>query len=205
VVPPEELRVSAYPKDPRFDDEEYFNTWDAWPVSQDWSDARKATNFNKVTHSNLTHIVWKPYVENSEKRTWLMLTGMTDKKAEELTSIARSWLMAPELKLKSGDVTNEGYNKPERAYILNCKSKNRPSKIEFELRASGESPVVNAAFVVNGWGEDDAKLTLNGKKVEQSKDFRIGHRRRIDTSDLIIWVRIESDESIKFEIKPAKD
>ncbi|MHC4214491.1 MAG: LamG-like jellyroll fold domain-containing protein, partial [Planctomycetota bacterium] len=60
VVTPEQIKVSAYPKDPRFDTTEYFNTWDAWPVSQDWSDARKATNFNKVSHSNLTHITWKP-------------------------------------------------------------------------------------------------------------------------------------------------
>ncbi|MHC4791699.1 MAG: LamG-like jellyroll fold domain-containing protein [Planctomycetota bacterium] len=205
VVTPEELRVSAYPKDPRFKDDEYFNTWDAWPVSQDWSDARKATNFNRVSHSNLTHIVWKPYVENSEKRTWLMLTGMTDKKAEELTSIARSWLMAPELDLQSGDVTNESYDMPERAYVMNCKSKNEPSKIEFELKASKESPVVNAAFVINGWGADSASLMLNGKKVEQGKDFRIGHRRGFDTSDLIIWVRIESDENTKFVIEPVKD
>ncbi|MHC4457503.1 MAG: hypothetical protein ACYS0I_10510 [Planctomycetota bacterium] len=46
---------------------------------------------------------------------------------------------------------------------------------------------------------------LNGKKVEQGKDFRIGHRRGFDTSDLIIWVRIESDENTKFVIEPVKD
>jgi hypothetical protein len=134
-----------------------------------------------------------------------MMEGMTNKSALELIPLARSWLMAPELELKSGDVICEGYDKPERAYVMNCKSKNEPSKIEFELKGSKESPVVNAAFVINGWGEDGASLTLNGKKVEQGKNFRAGHRRRIDTSDLIIWVKIESDESTKFVIEPVKD
>jgi hypothetical protein len=134
-----------------------------------------------------------------------MLTGMTDKKAEELAPIARSWLMAPQLDLKSGDVISEGYDKPERAYILNCKSKNQPSKIEFELKASEESPVVNAAIVINGWGESGASLSLNGEKVEQGKDFRVGHRLRADTSDLIIWVKIESDENTEFVIEPVQD
>jgi hypothetical protein len=203
VVPPEELRVSAYPKDPRFRDDEYFNTWDAWPVSQDWSDARKATNFNKVSHSNLTHIVWKPYVETPSKRTWLMLTGMTDKKASELTPIAKSWLHAPELKLSGSGYTSKGYDQPQRAYQLTCAKAGKPTPLSFTLAANKDEPVVNLAIIINGWGSDGATLTLNGKKVEQGKDFRVGHRHKLDTSDLIVWIRIESNKAIHVTLTPA--
>jgi hypothetical protein len=202
VVTPEQIKVSAYPKDPRFDTTEYFNTWDAWPVSQDWSDARKATNFNKVSHSNLTHITWKPYVETPSKRTWLMLTGMTTKKAGELTPIAKSWLHAPELKVTGSGYTSQGYDQPERAYEFTCAKAGQPKPLNFKLQASKDSPVVNLALVINGWGSDGASLTLNGKKVPQGKDFRVGHRAGFRNDDLIVWVKTESTKPIKVLLQP---
>ena len=202
VVTPEEIKVSAYPKDPRFDDSEYFNTWDAWPVSQNWSDARKATNFNKVSHSNLTHIRWKPYVETPSKRTWIMLTGMTDKPANELAPIARSWLKPPEPKVTGSGYTSEGYDPPERAYVLACDEAGSPAPLGVTLTASKESPVVNLALVVKDWGEAGASLTLNGKPIPRGKDFRVGHRHKLDTSDLIVWIRIESDKAIYVTLTP---
>lgn len=205
VVTPEELRVSAYPKDPRFKDSEYFNTWDAWPVSQDWSDARKATNFNKVSHSNLTHIRWKPYVENPEKRTWLMLTGMTDKKAGELAPLARSWLRAPKLKLSGSDFASEGYDPTQRAYVLTCNKAGKPTPLSLQLEASKNSPVVNPAFVIKNWGTDGVSLKINGKKIERGKDFRFGHRHRFRSSDLVIWIRTESTKPIKISLLPVTD
>jgi len=203
VVTPEELRVSAYPKDPRFKDSEYFNTWDAWPVSQDWSDARKATNFNKVSHSNLTHIRWKPYVETPKKRTWLMLTGMTDKKAGELAPLARSWLRAPKLKLSGSDFASEGYDPPQRAYVLTCNKAGQPSPLSLQLEASKNSPVVNPAFVIKNWGGDGVSLKINGKKIERGKDFRFGHRHRFRSSDLVVWVKVESIKPIQISLLPV--
>ncbi len=180
------------------------DAWDAWPVSQDWSDARKATNFNKVSHSNLTHIQWKPYVKNSKKRTWLMMTGMTDKSAGELVPIARSWLKAPELKLKSGNVTSRGYDKPQRAYIMSCKEKAQPDMVEFQLKASSESPIVNAAFIIKDWGYSGASITVNDSKIPCGKDFRLGHRDRMDGADLIIWVKYQSQANTDFVIEPVE-
>jgi len=202
VVTPEELRVSAYPKDPRFEDDEYFNTWDAWPVSQDWSDARKATDFNKVSHSNLTHIVWKPYVKNEWQRTWLMMTGMTDKPAGDLAPIARSWLHAPELKLSGSGYTSEGYDPPQRAYVLTCEQAGSPGELKFELEASEDSPVVNLALVVKNWGAGGASLTLDGETIPQGKDFRVGHNHGFETSDLVVWLRVESVGRIMVTVSP---
>ncbi len=202
VVTPEDLRVSAYPKDPRFDDDEYFNTWDAWPVSQDWSDARKATNFNKVSHGNLTHIVWKPYIENDWQRTWLMMTGMTDKVAGELAPVAKSWLHAPELKLSGSGYTSEGYDPAQRAYVLVRDQAGLPGELRFDLQASEDSPVVNLAFVVKDWGTGGANLALDGKIIPQGKDFRVGYDHGFGTSDLVVWLRVESAEPVEVTVSP---
>ena len=204
VVNTEDLRVSAYPKDGRFKDDEMFNTWDAWPVSQDWSDARKATNFNKVSHSNLTHIIWRPYVETPAKRTWLMMTGMTNKGAGELYPIARSWERAPKSQLKSKGYRDDGYNKPERAYHFTSETPGAPKTLSFDIVASEDSPVVNLAVVVNGWGNGGASLILNGKKVEESLDYRIGHRDGFATDDLVIYLKYESNNPVSITLEPKK-
>lgn len=202
VVSPEDLKISAYPKDGRFKDEEYFNTWDAWPVSQDWSDARKATNFNKVSHSNLTHLVWKPYVETPAKRTWLMMTGMTNQKPGELKIIAKSWLHAPELKTSSSGYVNEGYKDPERAYHLSCNTPNNPGNLNVNISASEDAPVVNLAFVIKGWGNSDVALKIDGEDIPQSKDFRVGYSKDFIANDVIIYLNIESEKPVEMEITP---
>ena len=131
-----------------------------------------------------------------------MLTGMTDKKASELTPIAKSWLHAPKLKLSGSGYTSKGYDQPQRAYQLTCAKAGEPTPVSFKLAASKEAPVVNLAIVINGWGEDGASLTLNGKKVEQGKDFRVGHRSGFRDDDLIVWIRIESDKAIYVTLTP---
>ena len=204
VVNTEDLRVSAYPKDARFEDDEMFNTWDAWPVSQDWSDARKATNFNKVSHSNLTHIIWKPYVETPAKRTWLMMTGMTKKGADQLYPIARSWERAPKSDLKSKGYSDDGYNKPERAYHFTCDTPGAPESLSFDIAASEDSPVVNLAVVVNGWGKSGATLKLDGEKVEESLDFRVGHRDGFAADDLVVYLKYESSNPLSITLEPVE-
>lgn len=204
IVTPEEVTVSAYPKDSRFDDTEYYNTWDAWPVSQDWSDARKATNFNKVSHSNLTHIHWKPYVETPAKRTWLMMTGMTNKGAGELAPLGKSWEYSPDLKLTGKGFTSDGYNKPERAYHLACEKTGQPGTLSFDLAASKDSPVANLALVVDEWGDAGASLSINGKDVPQGKDFRIGYRQNYLADDLIVFIKVSSTEKLSVSLVPKQ-
>jgi hypothetical protein len=202
VVSTEDIHVQAYPKDPRFEDDEMFNTWDAWPVSQDWSDARKATNFNKVSHSNLTHITWKPFVETPSKRTWVMLTGMTDKEAGDLAPIAKSWLQSPKSTLKSSGFKDDGYNHPERAYYFTCESPGNPKSLSFDLDASEDSPIVNLAVVVNAWGQQGASLILNGEKIEESPEYRVGHRDGFAEDDLVIYLKYESTDPVSITLEP---
>jgi len=133
-----------------------------------------------------------------------MLHGMTDGKAAELAKLAKSWLNAPKLKLKgTSEYANEGYDPTERAYVLSCKNSGKPSKLELVLEASEDSPIVNPAFVVKGWGMIGAQLKLDGKTIERGKLFRYGHRPAEHGDDLVVWVKTESDKPTNVSLLPA--
>jgi hypothetical protein len=56
------------------------------------------------------------------------------------------------------------------------------------------------AFVIKGWGESDVKLEIDGKEVERGKNFRFGHRNTLEGTDLIVWLKTESTQPIKFSL-----
>jgi len=187
----------------------HFNWWNHWPVAQQKSDTTEAATPDKPSHSSLTHIEWKPYSVKGIDRTWIMLNGMTNKPAGQLAGLAKSWLYAPELKLKKGFLggtgfVSEGYDKTQRAYILKCKKTSKPSTLKLVLQASKDSPVINPAFVIKNWGTKNAALKINGKKVPRGKDFRIGHRRSPVSSNLIVWIRYESTKPVAISLSPVK-
>ena len=50
--------------------------------------------------------------------------------------------------------------------------------------------MVNPAFVVKGWGERPARIRLNGQEIRHREGaVRLGHRRTLDGTDLIVWLR----------------
>jgi hypothetical protein len=204
VVNPDEVRIKVYGGHGR---NSHFNWWNHWPVAQEKSDTTEATSAVRPSHSSLTHIEWKQYSQDGISRTWIMMHGMTDKPAEELVTLAKSWLYAPELRLQGGlfgsEFTGEGYDPTQRAYVLKCGKMDKPSKLELTLAAGAESPVVNPAFVVKDWGASGASLRVNGKRVAAGEDFRFGHRRTAASSDLLVWFRAESRRPLRISLAPA--
>jgi len=63
---------------------------------------------------------------------------------------------------------------------------------------------VNLAVVVNGWGKNDASLTLDGKKVEESLDYRVGHRDGFADDDLVVYLKYESSEPVSITLEPVE-
>ena len=184
-----------------------FPWWNHWPTAQKPSDGRYAWDSDLASHSSLSHCNWKAYSQTEESMTKIMLNGLTPKSAAQLVPLAKSWSKPPELKLKKGlfgsDFESEGYDPTQRAYQIVCKKRGKPSALEFELAASKDSPVVNPAFVIKGWGKEGAMLTLRGKTTKAGKGFRIGHRHTVDGSDLIVWVKTESTKPVKIKLTPA--
>lgn len=201
IVNPEGASVRAYPK---YGAKTKFHCWNHWPVAQEESDTTVATTFDRPSHTSLSHIKWKPYAEQDNSRTWIMLHGMTDGEASDLARLAKSWLNAPKLKLKdTSRYANEGYDPTERAYVLSCKKTGEPSAFEFVLEASEDSPIVNPAVVIKGWGKIDTRLKLDGKAIRPGKGFRYGHRPAEHGDDLIVWIKTESNKPTSVSLLPA--
>jgi hypothetical protein len=65
-----------------------------------------------------------------------------------------------------------------------------------------EHPVVNLAFVITGWGDAGAALTLNEKPVSRGKEFRFGHRRTPEGKDLVVWINVKSANPVDITVTP---
>ncbi|MHC4457506.1 MAG: LamG domain-containing protein [Planctomycetota bacterium] len=179
-----------------------FPTWNHWPVGQMPSDGRYASFPDRTGHSSLTH-VWMPtYKEDFGDRPFqekLLMEGLSDKSAEELMPLAKSWLNPAKIEAVSGCESAE-YDRGQRAYVIEASD----SKIVVKIKGSEDSPIVNPAFVISNLDYDEASLTINGKKIECGKDLRIGHPTTVVDKDLVVWVRFESDKAAEFVIEAAE-
>ncbi len=190
-----------------------FNWWDHWPVSQDASDGRGATSAERPSHSSLCHLAlpgnataeWKPYAEGRNWMTKLMLHGMTGKKVEDLVPLAKSWINAPGIKIANNDFESRGYDKTQMAYFIFSKDPDKNSSLEFSIEASPESPVINPSFVVRNWGNRIPELIINGEKVKSGEKFRFGIENSLEGTDLILWIKIVSNEPVQVKFSPVTD
>lgn len=183
----------------------HFPWWNHWPVAQLPNDGRRVTGPDRPSHSSLSQAIEDSQViaaGDDGSFSAVTLYGMTDKPITRLVPLARSWINPPKLAITSPGFSGNGYDKYQRAYVLTCRDKGSPSTLKFQLAASKESPVVNPAFVVRNWGEAGAGLKLNGKPVKRGRDFRFGHRRTFEGSDLIVWLKTESAEPVKISLTP---
>ncbi|HIJ71512.1 MAG TPA: LamG domain-containing protein [Planctomycetes bacterium] len=180
-----------------------FPTWNHWPVSQAPSDGRYAWNTDRVSSSAVTSpepAVDEPVDEDGTSHGRFIM-GLTDQPIEKLAPIARAWLGPPSLTVTRGPFKNEGYSRDQRAFIISCEDKTEA--LELEIDASEESPVFNPAFVIKDWGEDDARLKIDGTEIELGKNFRLGHYRRLEATNLIVWVRTEITKPVRIIISPV--
>ena len=183
--------------------------WNHWPVGQVANDGRRTAVADRPGHSSLSQSLEESGAihrddENPDKYWAVTLIGMTNKQAGELAPLARSWNMAPAIMNLSSGYTSQGYDKRQRAYVLKCSDKGKPSTLKFELAANEESIVLNPAFVVKDWGRSDADVVINGKKQKPGGALRTGHKHNIDGSDLVVWLEMGSIEPVKVEIISAK-
>jgi len=187
----------------------HFPWWNHWPVSLLPNDGRRTPVADRPSHSSLSQSIEdSPVIKyDEEKKTYTAVTlyGMSDKPAEALVPLARSWNYPAQLKLQNDAYRCRGYDKYQRAYVLECKDKGDPAVLKFVLAASEDSPVVNPAFVINDWGRKGAELRINGKRVKRGKRFRYGYRHRLEGSDLVVWIKSESTKPVTILLSPLAD
>jgi hypothetical protein len=124
---------------------------------------------------------------------------MTDKQAVELLPLAKSWITPAVMTLTGIAFKSNGYEQDQRAYVL--ERKHSTGDLELKLGGSTNSPIVNPAFVIQGWGEQNATLTINGVPRPRGDSFRYGHRRTLKGTDLIVWLKLASEEPITISFK----
>jgi len=179
-----------------------FPTWNHWPTSMDPSDGFYPVVADRVTSSAVTspEPPMKQRRDGSVEGRFIM--GLTDKPIEKLAPLARSWLKPPQLKIVTKGFSGEGYSRDQRAYIL-VKETKQEAKLDFELSASEQSPVINPAFVIRNWGQAGGLLKIDDKSIERGRDFRLGHDHTPDGTNLVVWIKIESTKPVRVSISPV--
>ena len=123
------------------------------------------------------------------------MEGMTDRPAGELASLARSWLSPAKLTSARG-CRSHGYDKAQRAYVLEAEG----DRMTFEIEGSVDSPVVNPCFVISNWRQQETTVTVNGMKPG-TEDVKVGFPTTVVDKDLVVWLRMESNNKVKFVIE----
>jgi hypothetical protein len=184
----------------------HFPWWNHWPVAQLPNDGRKAMGPDRPSHSSLSQSIEESQVIHKQKDgsySVVTLVGMTDQPVSNLVRLARSWNFPAELKVTGGSFSCTGFDKCQRAYILQNEQPDGAAMVQFDLFASHESPVINPAFVIENWGLPDAQLQVDGKIVMRGKDFRLGHRTGLAGTDLILWLKMNSLTPIQITLSAS--
>jgi hypothetical protein len=93
----------------------------------------------------------------------------------------------------------------QRAYVFKSTDP-KVDKLEFTIDASDASPIQNPAFVVKKWGKRPAALAIDGKDIPRGKDFRFGHNKTLEGTDLVVWVKLSGDKKTSFQLEaPSAD
>lgn len=170
----------------------HFPWWNHWPVAQIISDGRSASAPDRAAHSSLS---W------GDPNGDAALYGMTDQPAETLVALARSWNRPPKMKMTASGYEDKGYDYSQRAYIIQTKKENAP--LEITLLASENSPVVNPAFLIKNWPGQGVLLKMSDREIKRGKDFRWRIEYDVEGNvNLIVWIKVESIETVQFVFTP---
>jgi hypothetical protein len=181
-----------------------YGWWNHWPVAQVPGDGRWVITPDRPSHFNLTTFVqWKDHEYTENTRTRIMLQGMTDKETDKLLPLAKSWLKAPRMRIISGAYRGGLYAQSERAYLIEKTSSDHFTPCTFVVEASEDSPLLNPAIIIKNWGSQLSTLSINGKNRIPGKDFRQGIRKGPVGEDLIIWIRLDKQNTVKIMVGQA--
>ena len=162
---------------------------------------------------SLGHIInyWH-YRRTDNTLEQIYLQGMTDvaDPVKDIVSLAWSWIQAPKLQMEGvkPSYTDITYDPAQKAYIVPWEG-HGPTELTFTLEYDNDGEgfgvpmsIVNPAFIVKDWGTSGVKLMVDGKLIESGKEFRIGYEETPTGTDLILWLKMKADKTVKFSISP---
>lgn len=198
IVPPGGTSANLYNDEPTYYN---FECWNHWPVAQIASSDRPCVSDDRPSHSSLSHLYWKDYVRTANTETKILMDGLTTMSASQLLPLAKSWISPPQLRVESGDSRGDGYDPAQRAYVLTNPNNGAPTRLRLTLEASSASPVFDPAIVIRNWGDGGVSVQVDGKPA---KTVRIGHIRRLEGTDLVVWMARQSTTPLRIELVPSR-
>jgi hypothetical protein len=173
-----------------------------WPEGQIPCDGRTGRTTDRAT-SFLGFPISNPVRHSDERREWVhSLYGLTDRPFDELLPLAKSWSRPPELKVLSGRLESQGYDRGQRAYVLAGPPRAKPEGVEVELAASPDAPVQNVCLVLKNWNAEAASVVLDGKALTKADGLRLGFRPTLDGTDLVVWVEKSAAKPVRIDLAP---
>ncbi|MBM3293688.1 MAG: LamG domain-containing protein [Candidatus Aminicenantes bacterium] len=174
-----------------------------WPEGQIPCDGRTGRTADRAT-SFLGFPITYPVRHAGERREWVnFLYGMTAEPFDGILPLARSWSRPPDLKVVSGGMKSEGYDRAQRAYVLRNPAGARPGPFELAFAASAESPIHNLCLVLKDWNADAAAVALDERPLAPGDGLRIGALPTLDGTDLVVWIETKSVRPIRIAVTPA--
>jgi len=166
-----------------------YSAWNHYPVTQAPCDGRFCVAPDRLTHSALGA------ADNLTETGSMLIYGFTNKSAESLIPLARSWNHPPEINNLKG-ATSKGYQKGERAWIFESHN----DQISFSLAANEKSPAVNPCFILHGRNRP-AEIIIDGKPAAGNIIRQGLVRDTIGELKLVVWMQIESTEGLEIAFK----
>ena len=128
-----------------------------------------------------------------------MIGKKDDKKS--LVTLAKSWLRAPKIELKTDSYTGGNYISHERAYFFTCKDPKSTESLEFIIEANEDHPIMNLALVIQNLNTN-LSLKVNGQEIPRGKDFRFGVNHELNGSKMCVWLKLRRSNSTQILITP---
>jgi len=205
IVDPRNVAIDCYAGE-IIRERSIFPWWNHWPVSQQIrSNGRWALAPDRVSHSSLAHIQsLRPYEETADGVTMLMLNGLTDRTAEALVPLAKSWLSPPKMDVEGQAFRSEGFDPTERAFVVARSGLAGPAPVVVTLLAAPDSPVVNPVLRVRSWDAAIPRVEIGGRPAVVGQEIRAGLIPGLEGDDLVLWIRRESTSPIRISISPPR-
>ena len=176
-----------------------FPWWNHWPAATFPSDGRYAMAADRTSHSSLSHMKWGPYREAPQLMTKIMLTGMTDQPVKHLVTLQRAWAKPAAIRVSGDGFSTSGFDPAQKAFVVQ-RDRGEADIATIELTGSEASPLVNPALVVKNWGDRPASVAIDGVAVPSGPQCRIGQNRTLAGTDLVVWLRLESNRPARVEV-----
>lgn len=71
----------------------------------------------------------------------------------------------------------------------------------WESAASPDSPLIRPVVILNNGATAIREIVLNGKKLEEGRDYELGEVKKLEGTRTVIWLNFESQQKTIVELK----